>query len=72
MSTQGVGPRWLVDRDGELPDPEHAPSRADLWLWADIPAGTPPAAFPVPTVTDPLARPAESLPPALTRDNAEP
>lgn len=55
LSTKDVDPRWLMDRAGELPDPERALSRANLWLGTDIPAGNTTADFTVPTVTDQLA-----------------
>jgi hypothetical protein len=61
-----------MDRAGELPDPERALSRANLWVGTDIPAGNTTADFTVPTVTDQLAEPAESLRLALTDDNGEP
>ncbi|MFD5761162.1 hypothetical protein ACFWIZ_39845, partial [Streptomyces sp. NPDC127044] len=72
LSTKDVDPRWLMDRAGELPDPERALSRANLWVGTDIPAGNTTADFTVPTVTDQLAEPAESLRLALTDDNGEP
>ncbi|MFK0024599.1 alpha/beta hydrolase family protein [Streptomyces sp. NPDC090798] len=72
LSTKDVDPRWLMDYAGELPDPERPLSRANLWVWTDIPAGTTTADFTVPTVTDQLAEPAESVRLALTDDNAEP
>jgi hypothetical protein len=72
LSTKDVDPQWLMNHTGELPDPERALSRANLWVWTDIPAGTTTADFTVPTVTDQLAEPAESVRLALTDDNAEP
>ncbi len=45
---------------------------ANLWVGTDIPALATPPPITVPTVTDQLAEPAESLRLALTYDNAEP
>ncbi|GAA5701664.1 hypothetical protein AQJ43_28420 [Streptomyces avermitilis] len=72
LSTKDVDPQWLTDHTGDLPDPERALSKANVWVWTSIPAGATTADFVVPTVKDQLAEPAESVRLALTDDNAEP
>ncbi|MGW7046134.1 alpha/beta hydrolase family protein [Streptomyces avermitilis] len=72
LSTKDVDPQWLMEYAGDVPDPERALSKANLWVWTSITAGTTTADFTVPTVKDRLAEPAESVRLALTDDNAEP
>lgn len=72
LSTKDVDPQWLMDYSGDLPDPERALSKANLWVWMGIPAGTTTADFIVPTVKDQLAEPAESVRLALTDNHAKP
>ncbi|WP_133915942.1 hypothetical protein [Streptomyces sp. NBC_00582] len=72
LSTKDVDPQWLLDWSGDVPDPERPLSRANLWAWMGIPAGTTTADFIVKTVKDQVAEPVESMRLALTDDNADP
>lgn len=72
LSTKDVDPQWLQEWTGDVPDPERPLSRANLWVWLNIPAGTTSADFIVPTVQDQLAEPTESMRLALTDYDAEP
>ncbi|MFD3840064.1 hypothetical protein ACFWWC_28010 [Streptomyces sp. NPDC058642] len=72
LSTKDVDPQWLMDYAGDVPDPERPLSRANLWVWTNIPAGSTSADFDVVTIQDQLAEPTESLRLALTDDDAEP
>lgn len=72
LSTKDVDPQWLMDYAGDVPDPERPLSRANLWVWTSIPAGSTSADFDVVTIQDQLAEPTESLRLALTDDEAEP
>lgn len=72
LSTKDVDPQWLMDYAGDVPDPERPLSRANLWVWTNIPAGSTSADFDVVTIQDQLAEPTESLRLALTDDEAEP
>ncbi|MFF3846726.1 alpha/beta hydrolase family protein [Streptomyces sp. NPDC002328] len=59
LSTKDVDPEWLL-ANGVEADPER-PLHEVLWLGQDIPAGTTSVEVTVPTVTDRVAEPAESL-----------
>ncbi|MGW7205710.1 hypothetical protein [Streptomyces sp. NPDC054837] len=72
LSTKDVDPQWLMDYAGDVPDPERPLSRANLWVWTSIPAGSTSADFDVVTIRDQLAEPTESLRLALTDYDAEP
>jgi hypothetical protein len=61
LSTKDVDPQWLLDHAGVEADPERPLSRADLWLWLEIPAGATTLDVTVPTVGDQVAEPAESV-----------
>ncbi|MFC9927641.1 hypothetical protein [Streptomyces sp. NPDC127190] len=62
LSTKDVPARWLRDNSGESPDPERPLSKVTgLYLWVDIPAGKRSADITVPTVTDRVKEPAESV-----------
>jgi hypothetical protein len=61
LSTKDVDPRWLDEFSGQEPDPERALSALDSWLSLDIPAGSTSIELTVPTVTDQVAEPAESV-----------
>jgi hypothetical protein len=72
LSTKDVDPRWLEEFTGEAPDPERALSTLDAWLSVDIPAGSTGAELTVPTVTDQVAEPAESVRLQLSDFEGEP
>lgn len=72
LSTKDVDPQWLLDYAGDVPDPERPLSRANLWVWLNIPAGSTSVDFDVVTVRDQLTEPAESMRLALTDYDAEP
>ncbi|MFC8433990.1 alpha/beta hydrolase family protein [Streptomyces sp. NPDC057253] len=72
LSTKDVDPQWLKDWSGDVPDPERPLSRANLWVWLNIPPGSTGVDFTVPTVQDQLAEPTESMRLALTDYDAEP
>ncbi|MXM66842.1 hypothetical protein GR925_26280 [Streptomyces sp. HUCO-GS316] len=72
LSTKDVDREWLMNYAGELPDPERTLSKAELWVWTDIPAGSTTVDFVIPTVKDQLAEPTESVRLALTDFEAEP
>ncbi|MFF7445371.1 MULTISPECIES: hypothetical protein [unclassified Streptomyces] len=72
LSTKDVDPRWLMDYAGDVPDPERPLSRANLWVWLNVPAGSTSVDFDVVTIRDQLAEPAESMRLALTDDEGEP
>lgn len=63
LSTKDVSARWLRDTAGASPDPERPLSKVDggLSLWVDIAPGRTSADVAVPTVTDRVAEPAESV-----------
>lgn len=72
LSTKDVDPQWLQEYAGVDPDPERPLSQADLWLSLEIPAGATSAEVTVPTVTDQVAEPAESVRLELTDWEGEP
>jgi hypothetical protein len=72
LSTKDVDPRWLLDTTGESPDPERPLAEANVWLWADIPAGRTSVDVTIPTVRDQVTEPAESMRLALVDDESEP
>lgn len=72
LSTKDVDAQWLHDWTGDVPDPERPLSRANLWVWLNIPQGSTSVDFVVPTVQDQLAEPTESMRVALTDYDAEP
>ncbi|MFC8342942.1 hypothetical protein [Streptomyces sp. NPDC057280] len=72
LSTKDVDPQWLLDYSGDVPDPERPLSRANLWVWLNIPAGHLSTDFDVVTIRDQVAEPTESMRLALTDDDAEP
>ncbi|SNX65762.1 hypothetical protein SAMN06272735_7602 [Streptomyces sp. TLI_55] len=72
LSTKDVDPQWLLDYSGDVPDPERSLSRANLWVWINIPAGRTSTDFDVVTIRDQVTEPAESMRLALTDDDAEP
>ncbi|MFH8798446.1 alpha/beta hydrolase family protein [Streptomyces sp. NPDC017936] len=61
LSTKDVDPDWLAEFAGADPDPERALSSLDIWLSASVPAGGTGTDLTVPTVTDRVAEPAESV-----------
>ncbi|MFI5683251.1 alpha/beta hydrolase family protein [Streptomyces sp. NPDC051636] len=62
LSTKDVDPAWLRDTSAASPNPERPLSKVDgLYLWVDVPAGRPSADVTLPTVTDRVAEPAESV-----------
>jgi len=67
-----VDPQWLLDYSGDVPDPERPLSRANLWVWLNIPAGRTSTDFDVVTIRDQVAEPTESMRLALTDYDAEP
>ncbi|MFK4101908.1 hypothetical protein ACI2L1_17885 [Streptomyces sp. NPDC019531] len=72
LSTKDVDPQWLQDWAGDVPDPERPLSKANLWVWMGIPAGSTSTDFVVPTIRDQVAEPTESMRLALTDYDAEP
>ena len=72
LSTKDVDPQWLKDWSGDVPDPERPLSKANLWVWLNIPPGSTSVDFIVPTIQDQVAEPTESMRLALTDRNAEP
>jgi hypothetical protein len=50
---------------GDVPDLERPLSKANLWVWLNIPPGSTSVDFIVPTVQDQVAEPTESMRPAL-------
>ena len=72
LSTKDVDPQWLTDYAGDVPDPERPLSQANLWVWMGIPAGTTTTEFPVVTVKDQVAEPAESVRLVLTDWDSRP
>ncbi|MBE8475080.1 alpha/beta hydrolase [Streptomyces justiciae] len=72
LSTKDVDPQWLMDYAGDVPDPERPLSRANLWVWINIPAGSTSTDFDVVTSRDQVAEPTESMRLALTDYDAEP
>ena len=72
LSTKDVDPQWLRDWSGDVPDPERPLSKANLWVWLNIPPGSTSVDFIVPTVRDQLAEPTESMRLAQTDRNAKP
>ncbi|MET8445963.1 hypothetical protein [Streptomyces sp. NPDC005209] len=62
LSTKDVDPAWLRDITGASPNPERPLSKVDgLWLWVNVPAGRTSADVTVPTVTDRVDEPTESV-----------
>jgi hypothetical protein len=73
LSTKDLDPQWLMDNFGLSPDPEFPLSQVGgLSLTATVPAGQTSTEVSVPTVTDTVAEPAESLRFRLTDDTGEP
>jgi hypothetical protein len=72
LSTKDVDPRWLMEQSGDEAEPERPLSAAALWVWVNIPPGSPGVDFVVPTVRDQVAEPTESMRLALTDRHAEP
>jgi hypothetical protein len=73
LSTKDVDPQWLMDNFGVSPDPEFPLSQVGgLYLTPVMPAGQTSAEVSVPTATDTVAEPAESLRFRLTDDMGEP
>ncbi|MFI1868694.1 hypothetical protein ACH431_28655 [Streptomyces jumonjinensis] len=60
LSTKDVDEEWLSDI-GELPDPERPLSTDGPYLWVYVPEGKTSTEVSVPTVTDALTEPEESL-----------
>ncbi|MFF3551943.1 hypothetical protein ACFYXL_00845 [Streptomyces tsukubensis] len=60
LSTKDVDPQWLSEQ-GLLPDPEQSMSEAAPWIWVTIPAGETSVEMSVPTITDALTEPEESV-----------
>ncbi|MET7684851.1 hypothetical protein [Streptomyces sp. NPDC005423] len=61
LSTKDVDPAWFTDNTGESPDPQRPLSAPPLYLWVSVPAGATDAEVSVPTVTDRVTEPAESV-----------
>lgn len=62
LSTKDVDPTWLRESSGQSPDPERPLSKVDgLYLWVSMPAGKLTADVTIPTVSDQVTEPAESL-----------
>ncbi|MFF4488011.1 alpha/beta hydrolase family protein [Streptomyces sp. NPDC001544] len=62
LSSKDVEPDWLRDTADASPDPERPLSKVDgLLLWVDIPAGRLTTDVTLPTVTDRVAEPEESV-----------
>ncbi|KMS77130.1 hypothetical protein ACM01_00345 [Streptomyces viridochromogenes] len=73
LSTKDVDPAWLQDSSGASPDPERPLSKVEgLSLWVSVPAGGTGTELSVPTRTDGVAEPAESVRLRLTDDSGEP
>ncbi|MEU0072781.1 hypothetical protein ABZ027_24980 [Streptomyces sp. NPDC006332] len=62
LSTKDVDPQWLTDTFGLDPDPERPLSQADyVYLQAPVPVGETGTEVTLPTVTDAVSEPAESV-----------
>ena len=73
LSSKDVDPAWLQDASGASPDPERPLSEVEgLSLWVSVPAGRTSAEVLVPTRTDAVAEPAESVRLRLADDSGEP
>ncbi|MFI6658643.1 alpha/beta hydrolase family protein [Streptomyces sp. NPDC050523] len=73
LSTKDVDPAWLADATGESPDPERPLSSIKyLYLTTNVPKGALSAEVSLPTVTDRVAEPAESVRFQATDENGDP
>lgn len=73
LSTKDVAPAWLGDMSGASPDPERPLSKVDgLYLWVSVMAGRTHAEVEVPTITDAVDEPTESVRFRLDDDSGEP
>lgn len=73
LSTKDVDPTWLQESAGASPDPERPLSKVDgLWLWVSVPAGETSTEVTLPTLTDAVSEPAESVRFQLADDSGEP
>ena len=73
LSTKDVSAEWLEDSSGEKPDPERPLSQVKyLSLWVYLPAGQVSDEVSVPTVTDRVTEPAESVRFQQTDENGNP
>ncbi|WP_037676605.1 hypothetical protein [Streptomyces griseus] len=62
LSTKDVDPQWFTDATGESPDPERPLSKVDwLSVGTAVPAGQTSAEISLPTVTDRVTEPVESV-----------
>ncbi|MFG2639466.1 hypothetical protein ACGFYP_00555 [Streptomyces sp. NPDC048370] len=71
LSSADVAPAWLEETFGRVPDPAVPLSQlgwegATATLWADVPAGRTSVDVTIPTVTDTVAEPTETLKARLT------
>ncbi|MEU7097034.1 hypothetical protein AB0A66_01570 [Streptomyces longwoodensis] len=72
LSTKDVDPRWLSEWTGEEPDPQRALSATGAWVWMEFPAGSTRYDLSLPTLTDQVAEPAESVRFEQTDDDGRP
>ncbi|MHB9863555.1 alpha/beta hydrolase family protein [Streptomyces sp. YIM S03343] len=73
LSTKDVTPQWLADSSGEKPDPERPLSQVKyLSVWVYLRPGQVSANVTLPTVTDRVTEPAESVRFQLTDDHGDP
>jgi hypothetical protein len=73
LSTKDVDPAWLDSASGEKPDPERPLSQVKyLALVANVPAGRLSAEVTLPTVTDQVTEPAESVSFRMVGDDGNP
>ncbi|MFJ3305399.1 hypothetical protein ACIPSA_20200 [Streptomyces sp. NPDC086549] len=61
LSTKDVDPHWFQETTGASPDPERPLSKTGIYLWVNVPAGKTSADVTVPTVTDRVDEPEESV-----------
>ncbi|MGW3286388.1 alpha/beta hydrolase family protein [Streptomyces sp. NPDC001002] len=73
LSTKDVDPQWLAENTGEEPDPERPLSSLQyLSLFGYVPAGELSAEVSLPTITDQVTEPTESVRFQQLNDNGEP
>jgi hypothetical protein len=73
LSTKDVDPTWLQESSGASPDPERPLSKVEgLTLWVSVPEGETSTELTLPTLTDGVAEPAESVRFQLAGDSGDP
>lgn len=73
LSSKDVDPTWLEEYAGASPDPERPLSKVEgLSLWVSVPEGETSTELTLPTLTDGVAEPVESVRLRLADDSGEP